>query len=140
MRGARRHGKIERVLSDESRAPAGMGPEGSGPGWLSSIRIVQGGMDVAISGWRLARAVAAHPGCLGVVSGTCIDMVMARRLQDGDPGAHLRLAMGEFPDQEPQIVTSGDDLVRLPSLLSSIRPDCGADDVIRYLDGAAPGL
>ncbi len=68
-------------------------------GWLHQIRIIQGGMGVAISGWRLARAVAAHRGCMGVVSGTALDSVVARRLQDGDKGGHLRRAIEAFPDQ-----------------------------------------
>ena len=68
--------------------------------WLSEVRIIQGGMGVAISGWRLAAAVGSHPQCLGVVSGTAMDTVLARRLQDGDPGAHLRRATEMFPDQE----------------------------------------
>ncbi len=72
----------------------------SGTAWLSGVRIIQGGMGVAISGWRLARTVASHAACMGVVSGTCIDSVVARRLQDGDPGAHVRQAMEAFPDQE----------------------------------------
>jgi len=58
--------------------------------------IVQGGMGVGISDWRLARAVAAR-GQLGVVSGTAIDTVLVRRLQDGDPGGHMRRAMAAFP-------------------------------------------
>ncbi len=68
-------------------------------GWLRQVRIIQGGMGVAISGWRLARAVAAHRGCMGVVSGTALDSVVARRLQDGDTGGHLRRAIEAFPDQ-----------------------------------------
>ncbi len=60
-------------------------------------RIIQGGMGVAISGWELARAVS-RTGQLGVVSGTAIDVVLARRLQDGDPGGHLRRALAAFPD------------------------------------------
>jgi NAD(P)H-dependent flavin oxidoreductase YrpB (nitropropane dioxygenase family) len=68
-------------------------------GWLRQVRIIQGGMGVAISGWRLARAVASHRGCLGVVSGTALDSVVARRLQDGDSGGHLRRAIEAFPDQ-----------------------------------------
>lgn len=68
--------------------------------WLRKVRIIQGGMGVAISGWRLARAVASHPDCMGVVSGTAIDSVVVRRLQDGDPGGHMRQAIEEFPDQE----------------------------------------
>src|ERR1039458_216654 len=62
-------------------------------------RIAQGGMGVAISGWRLARAVASHRACMGVVSGTALDSVVARRLQDGDTGGHLRRAIEAFPDQ-----------------------------------------
>ncbi len=58
--------------------------------------IIQGGMGVAVSDWRLARAVSSF-GQLGVVSGTGLDTVLVRRLQDGDPGAHLRRAMARFP-------------------------------------------
>jgi len=59
-------------------------------------RIIQGGMGVAISDWRLARAVSGL-GHMGVVSGTVIDAVLARRLQSGDPGGHMRRAMDHFP-------------------------------------------
>ena len=59
-------------------------------------RIIQGGMGVAVSSWRLARAVSMR-GQLGVVSGTGIDTVIARRLQMGDPGGHLRAAFDAFP-------------------------------------------
>ncbi len=59
-------------------------------------RIIQGGMGVAVSSWRLARAVALR-GKLGVVSGTGIDTIVARRLQMGDPGGHLRAAFDAFP-------------------------------------------
>jgi NAD(P)H-dependent flavin oxidoreductase YrpB (nitropropane dioxygenase family) len=58
--------------------------------------IIQGGMGVAISDWRLARAVA-RGGQLGVVSGTGIDTVLARRLQDGDGDGQMRRAMARFP-------------------------------------------
>ncbi len=58
--------------------------------------LIQGGMGVAVSSWPLARAVAAT-GQLGVVSGTALDVVLARRLQDGDPGGHARAAMAAFP-------------------------------------------
>jgi NAD(P)H-dependent flavin oxidoreductase YrpB (nitropropane dioxygenase family) len=58
--------------------------------------IIQGGMGVGISDWRLARAVSTR-GQLGVVSGTALDTVMVRRLQDGDAGGHMRRAMAEFP-------------------------------------------
>ena len=59
-------------------------------------KIIQGGMGVGVSGWRLARAVSAL-GQLGVVSGTALDQVLARRLQDGDPGGHIRRALDHFP-------------------------------------------
>ncbi len=42
-------------------------------------------MAVAISGWRLARAVAGL-GQLGVVAGTGLDTLLSRRLEAGDPG------------------------------------------------------
>ncbi len=58
--------------------------------------IIQGGMGIAVSDWRLARAVS-RLGQLGVVSGTAIDSVLVRRLQDGDPGGHVRGAMATFP-------------------------------------------
>jgi nitronate monooxygenase len=58
--------------------------------------IIQGGMGVAVSGWKLARAVSLT-GQLGVVSGTAIDVVMARRLQLGDAGGDIRRALAEFP-------------------------------------------
>jgi NAD(P)H-dependent flavin oxidoreductase YrpB (nitropropane dioxygenase family) len=58
--------------------------------------IIQGGMGVGVSNWRLARAVSSM-GSLGVVSGTGIDSLFVRRLQDGDPGGHLRRAMAHFP-------------------------------------------
>lgn len=58
--------------------------------------IIQGGMGVGVSDWVLARAVSLRDQ-LGVVSGTGIDNVFARRLQDGDAGGHLRRAMEAFP-------------------------------------------
>jgi NAD(P)H-dependent flavin oxidoreductase YrpB (nitropropane dioxygenase family) len=59
-------------------------------------RIIQGGMGAAVSSWRLASQVA-QAGQLGVVSGTGLDMVLARRLQNGDPGGHMRRALAAFP-------------------------------------------
>lgn len=58
--------------------------------------IIQGGKGVGVSSWQLANAVARH-GQLGVVSGTALDTVLARRLQQGDPGGHLRRALQHFP-------------------------------------------
>jgi NAD(P)H-dependent flavin oxidoreductase YrpB (nitropropane dioxygenase family) len=58
--------------------------------------IIQGGMGAGVSGWRLARAVALR-GQLGVVSGTALDAILVRHLQDGDAGGHVRRAMQAFP-------------------------------------------
>ena len=67
--------------------------------------IIQGGMGVGVSDWRLARAVAAT-GHLGVVSGVALDAVMARRLQRGDPDGDVRGALAElpFPDLAERIL------------------------------------
>lgn len=59
--------------------------------------VIQGGMGVNVSSWQLAREVS-KAGQLGVVSGTALDGVLARTLQDGDPGGHLRRALEHFPD------------------------------------------
>jgi len=59
-------------------------------------QIIQGGMGVAVSGWQLARAVALT-GQLGVVSGTALEVVCARRLQQGDLGGHVRRALAALP-------------------------------------------
>ncbi len=53
-------------------------------------------MGFGVSDWRLARAVAEQ-GHLGVVSGTALDLLLVRRLQDGDPGGHMRRGMAAFP-------------------------------------------
>jgi nitronate monooxygenase len=58
--------------------------------------IIQGGMGAGVSGWQLAQAVSRH-GQLGVVSGTALDQILARRLQDGDPGGHMRRGLEHFP-------------------------------------------
>ncbi|HID23494.1 MAG TPA: nitronate monooxygenase, partial [Planctomycetaceae bacterium] len=58
--------------------------------------LIQGGMGIGVSGWRLARAVS-EMGQLGVVSGTALDSVLIRRLQNGDVGGHVRRALEHFP-------------------------------------------
>ncbi|HEU4697808.1 MAG TPA: nitronate monooxygenase [Gemmatimonadales bacterium] len=63
---------------------------------LALPAVIQGGMGIGVSNWRLARAVALR-GQLGVVSGTAVDTLFVRRLQDGDAGGHLRRAMAHFP-------------------------------------------
>jgi len=58
--------------------------------------IIQGGMGAGVSNWHLARAVSRE-GQLGVVSGTALDQILVRRLQDGDPGGHMRRGLYHFP-------------------------------------------
>lgn len=62
-------------------------------------KIIQGGMGVGVSNWRLAQAVSKL-GQLGVVSGTALDQLMVRRMADGDPGGHLKRAVDAFPFPE----------------------------------------
>jgi NAD(P)H-dependent flavin oxidoreductase YrpB (nitropropane dioxygenase family) len=60
--------------------------------------LIQGGMGIAISHWPLARSVAMA-GQLGVVSGTAIDSVFVRRLQDQGVDEALRAVLDRFPSQ-----------------------------------------
>src|SRR6266568_1609408 len=59
-------------------------------------KIIQGGMGVGVSNWRLAQTVS-RLGQLGVVSGTAIDPVLVRRLADGDKGGFMRRGLDAFP-------------------------------------------
>lgn len=65
---------------------------------LRNVRLIQGGMGVYVSNWRLARSVAMErPGqTAGTVSGTALDVVYVRLLQLGDPGGHVRRALAAF--------------------------------------------
>jgi NAD(P)H-dependent flavin oxidoreductase YrpB (nitropropane dioxygenase family) len=65
---------------------------------MSLPLIIQGGMGAAVSNWRLANAVS-KAGQLGVVSGTAIGVILARRLQTGDVDGESRRALKHFPDQ-----------------------------------------
>lgn len=56
-------------------------------------------MGIGVSNWKLANEVA-RLGQLGVVSGTAIDAVLARRLQLGDLDGHVRRAFAAFPFPE----------------------------------------
>ena len=62
-------------------------------------KIIQGGMGVGVSNWRLANAVSKL-GQLGVVSGTALDSLFVRRLADGDPGGNMRRGLDAFPFPE----------------------------------------
>ncbi len=61
--------------------------------------ILQGGMGIAVSDWKLARTVSLM-GQLGIVSGTAINSVLVRRLQDGDLDGHMRRGLAAFPSQK----------------------------------------
>ncbi|MCK2218314.1 nitronate monooxygenase [Actinomadura sp. ATCC 31491] len=89
-------------------------------------RIIQGGMGVAVSDWRLARTVS-RLGQLGTVSGTAVDLVCARRLQLGDPGGHLRRALARFPIPE-----MADQVVRTFYVPGGKRPGTPFRPVPRY--------
>ena len=56
-------------------------------------------MGAGVSNWTLANAVS-RLGQLGVVSGTALDVIVSRRLQDGDAGGHMRRAIASFPFRE----------------------------------------
>jgi nitronate monooxygenase len=58
--------------------------------------IIQGGMGVGVSNWRLAQAVS-RLGQLGVVSGTALDALLVRRLNDGDKDGAMRRGLEAFP-------------------------------------------
>jgi NAD(P)H-dependent flavin oxidoreductase YrpB (nitropropane dioxygenase family) len=62
-------------------------------------QIIQGGMGAAVSNWKLAQAVSST-GQLGVISGTALDTVIVRRLQDGDLDGSMRRALEHFPYQD----------------------------------------
>ena len=62
-------------------------------------QILQGGMGVGVSNWRLAQAVSKL-GQLGVVSGTALDSLFVRRLADGDEGGYMRWGLDAFPFPE----------------------------------------
>lgn len=97
--------------------------------------VIQGGMGVAVSSWRLARSVAAA-GQLGVVSGTALDLVLSRRLQDGDQDAVAALAHFPFPEVAERILaryhrpegrTPGQPYTPAPRL--SVRPSKSAQEL-----------
>jgi len=69
--------------------------------FLKQIKLIQGGMGVYVSNWRLAKAVAIEkPGITaGTVSGTGLDVVYVRLLQLGDPGGQILRAFTAFDTQ-----------------------------------------
>jgi len=63
---------------------------------MKEYRILTGGMGAGVSNWELAKAVG-QSGQIGVVSGTAIDVIVARRLQIGDKDGNMRRALSHFP-------------------------------------------
>ncbi|HTO02386.1 MAG TPA: nitronate monooxygenase [Opitutus sp.] len=62
-------------------------------------QIIQGGMGIGVSNWKLARAVSLQ-GQLGVVSGTALNSLLVRRLQSGDLDGSMRHALAHCPLKE----------------------------------------
>ena len=99
--------------------------------------LIQGGMGVGVSNWRLANAVSSA-GHLGVVSGTSIDVVLARRLQAGDDGGHMRRALSAYPVPEVAeriveryYVSDGSDGARFkPTSMKRDRPSRTLEDLL----------
>lgn len=67
--------------------------------------LIEGGMGVNVSSPELAREIAMAgeklgKKVMGTVSGTGIAIIMARRLQRGDQGGHIKKALADFPIPE----------------------------------------
>ena len=96
-------------------------------------------MGVGVSDWRLAGAVS-RTGQLGVVSGTALGTVLARRLQMGDPEGVLREALAACPlkDCAEEILRryfkpAGAGAVAKPAFRLTPLPDIGR----RFANGLA---
>lgn len=72
--------RLQSTVEKRSEAEAEIMEEQAGK--KSLPKIIQGGMGIRISSWQLAREVARKGG-LGVISGTAMDVVFVRTLQDG---------------------------------------------------------
>jgi nitronate monooxygenase len=90
---------MEVFTAESTHQKLGQPENGNGGPSKAYPVIIQGGMGAGVSNWRLANAVA-RTGQMGVVSGTALDLILARRLQDGDPGGNMRRALGHFPVPE----------------------------------------
>lgn len=90
-------------MSNSAREAGAHSPEPAptGPARPDPI-VISGGMGVRISWWRLARIVSMMQG-LGVVSGTALEVVHARTLQDGDADGELRRAYAELARRCPAL-------------------------------------
>ena len=82
----------------------------------SNWDIIQGGMGVAVSDYRLARATGRT--AAGMFSGTAIAEMLSRRLQDGDLTGEMREALATFPNQ-----AIADRAIRMYFQENGTRPD-----------------
>jgi hypothetical protein len=92
IEGAYQNGHRGEVPCREFRAGAIVGSGHATPPSHADPR----GHGVAVSDWRLARAVSVA-GQLGVVSGTALESVMVRRPATRRSGGHTRRALGQYP-------------------------------------------
>ncbi|MCX5783241.1 MAG: nitronate monooxygenase, partial [Elusimicrobia bacterium] len=74
--------------------------------------IISGGMGAWISRWTMARIVSMMGG-LGIVSGTALDIIYARILQNGDPGGFVRRAFAELSRRYPVLAKPVQHLLSL---------------------------
>lgn len=94
---------------------------------LKLIQLVQGGMGVDVSTPPLAKEVSMRGG-QGTVTGAAADIVVARKLQKGDPGGDYRRALAHFPFPEiaklvlDEYFVPSDDPTHGPPFKSTIRP------------------
>jgi NAD(P)H-dependent flavin oxidoreductase YrpB (nitropropane dioxygenase family) len=104
-------------------------------------RVIQGGMGVAVSDWRLANAVA-RTGQLGVVSGSMLDTVFVADTESRRCVCNLCNGLTanigeaqwriETNEEEIPLVTNGDDLLSLASFAAD-NLGFTAQHVVRYL-------
>lgn len=100
---------------------------------MKTHKIIQAGMGIGVSNWHLANTVAAS-GHIGVVSSTGLDVILVRRLQDGDITGDVRRAMLHYPNQKfasevlkKYYIQNGKDSTKayqsIPMLTAHLSPD-----------------
>ncbi len=72
--------------------------------------VITGGMGVWISNWLMARIVSLLGG-MGIVSGTAIEVVYARLLQQGDREGHVRRAFAELVRRAPGLAVPVQNII-----------------------------
>jgi NAD(P)H-dependent flavin oxidoreductase YrpB (nitropropane dioxygenase family) len=64
--------------------------------------LISGGMGIWVSNWRMSRILSLLGG-MGIVSGTALEVVYVRLLQQGDKGGHVRRAFEELGARVPAL-------------------------------------